>query len=344
MPRLERSYADLARPLGAFTFTVNLPEHGARLDVLLRAHFPWRSRTRFQRMLERGEVTVDGRPAKGSQRVREGQSVAVSLPRDPAAPELEDGSDLVVLYEDERLLAIDKPSGMTVHPVGRIRHGTLINKLHARYPRTGRRDDVVPRLGHRLDKDTSGVVLVVKDRVVDAAVTELFTQRRVSKTYLAIVEGAPRGESGEVDAPLAQDPDGDTLLHMRVDPQGQVARTRWRVRERFRRHALLELSPLTGRTHQLRVHMAHLGHPILCDHLYGSLRPLWRCDLAPRAGGEDLLLDRLALHAHRLQLEHPVSGAPLALESPLPGDLVRALEALRTLAAAGPQATEAACR
>ncbi len=340
MPRLERAYADLSRPLGAFTFAVNAPEDGSRLDLLLRAHFPWRSRTRFQRMLERGEVTVDGRQAKGSQRVREGQVVAVSLPRDPTAPEQEDASDLVVLHEDERLLAIDKPSGMTVHPVGRIRHGTLINKLHARYPRTGSRDDVVPRLGHRLDKDTSGVVLVVKDRVVDAAVTELFTRRRVAKTYLALVEGGPHDEMGEVDAPLAQDPDGDTLLHMRVDPQGQAARTRWRVLERLERHAWMELSPLTGRTHQLRVHMAHLGHPIACDHLYGDLRPLWHAG-EPGRGGAQVLLDRLALHAHRLQLEHPVTGQPLDLTSPVPADLVRTLEVLR---AGRPAAGRLACR
>jgi 23S rRNA pseudouridine1911/1915/1917 synthase len=273
--------------------------------------------------------------------VREGQVVAVRVPRDPRAPEVEDGSDLVVLYEDSRLLAIDKPSGMTVHPVGRIRHGTLINKLHARFPRTGRPDDVVPRLGHRLDKDTSGVVLVVKDRVVDAAVTDLFTRRRVTKTYLALVEGQPQGEAGEVEAPLAQDPDGDTILHMRVDPAGQAARTRWRVRERFAGHAWMELSPLTGRTHQLRVHMAHLGHPIVCDHLYGSLRPLWRGDLAPGAGASDLLLDRLALHAHRLQLEHPASGAPLDITSPVPADLAHALTALRAHVRPVP---EAACR
>jgi 23S rRNA pseudouridine1911/1915/1917 synthase len=329
MPRLERAYADLSRPLREFAFVVNLPEAGSRLDLLLRAHFPWRSRTRFQRMLAQGEVTVDGRAAKGSQRVREGQRVAVLLPRDPRAPEVEDGADLVVLYEDERLVAIDKPSGMTVHPVGRIRHGTLINKLHARYRREGRPGDVVPRLGHRLDKDTSGVVLVVKDRVVDAAVTELFTRRRVRKTYLAIVAGAPAASEGEIDVPIGQDPEGDTILHMRVDPAGQPARTRWRVRERFGRHALLELQPLTGRTHQLRVHLAHLGHPILCDHLYGDVRPLWASGLdAP-------LLERLALHAHRLELDHPVTGAPLDLVSPVPPDLERALHALRTAAAEG---------
>jgi 23S rRNA pseudouridine1911/1915/1917 synthase len=299
---------------------VNLPEAGSRLDLLLRAHFPWRSRTRFQGMLERGEVTVNGRAAKPSQRVREKDRVAVRLPEDPSAPAQEDGDDLVLLYEDESVVVVDKPSGMTAHPVGRIRHGTLINKLHARYRREGR-DDVVPRLGHRLDKDTSGVLLCVKNREVDAVVTEAFTRRRVKKTYLAVVDGVPREPDGWIDAPLARDPDGETILHMRVHPEGQPARTRWRVREAFARHALLELEPFTGRTHQLRVHLAHLGHPILCDHLYGDVRPLWL--------GDRIAIDRLALHAHRLELAHPQSGAPLSLESPLPDDLARLLDALR---------------
>ena len=339
MPRLERAYADLSRPLQEYAFTVNLPEVGSRLDLLLRARFPWRSRTQFQGMLERGEVTVDGRQAKASQRLHEGERVAVRIPRDPRAPELEDGSDLVLLYEDESLVAVDKPSGMTVHPVGRIRHGTLINKLHARYRREGAAGDVVPRLGHRLDKDTSGIVLVVKNRSVDAAVTELFTRRQVRKTYLALVEGVPDEQEGTIDAPLAPDPEGETLLHMRVDPQGQRSRTRWRVLERFARHALLELSPLTGRTHQLRVHLAHLGHPIVCDHLYGDVRPLWRGDFDGRARGaaDEPLLARLALHAQRLEFLHPVSGAPLDLVSPLPADLEGTLVALRA-------AAEAACR
>lgn len=330
MPRLERSYPDLSRPLQEFAFVVNLPETGSRLDVLLRAHFPWRSRTRFQGMLERGEVTVNGRPAKPSQRVREGDRVAVRLPEDPSAPAREDDRDLVLLYEDESVVVVDKPSGMTAHPVGRIRHGTLINKLHARYRREGR-EDVVPRLGHRLDKDTSGVLLVVKNRVVDAAVTEAFTRRRVRKTYLAVVKGVPAEPEGRIDAPLARDPEGETILHMRVDPAGQPARTRWRVREAFARHALLELEPFTGRTHQLRVHLAHIGHPILCDHLYGDVRPLWRSDLKPGLAAEHdgIVIDRLALHAHRLELAHPVSGAALDLVSPVPADLERLLAALR---------------
>ena len=327
MARLERAYADLSRPLEEYAFTVNLPEAGGRLDLVLRAHYPWRSRTHFQGMVERGDVTVNGAAAKASQRVRAGDRVAVRIPVDPAAPAKEHDGDLVVLYEDDQVVAIDKPSGMTVHPVGRIRHGTLINKLHARYRREQPGEDVVPRLGHRLDKDTSGVVLAVKNRHVDAAVTELFTRRRVQKTYLALVHGVPAAPAGEVDAPLARDPEGETLLHMRVDPAGLPSRTRWRVREAFPRHALLEVSPLTGRTHQIRVHLAHAGHPIVCDHLYGDLRPLWPAGVRPRAARP--LLDRLALHAHRLSLPHPTTGAPLVVESPLPADLEAALDGLR---------------
>jgi 23S rRNA pseudouridine1911/1915/1917 synthase len=349
MTRLERAYPDLSRPLEEYAFTVNVPEEGSRLDLVLRAHYPWRSRTRFQAMLERGDVTVNGAAAKPSQRVRRGDRVAVRIPPDPTAPAKEHDADLVVIYEDDAVVAVDKPSGMTVHPVGRIRHGTLINKLHARYRREQPEADVVPRLGHRLDKDTSGVVLVVKNRRVDAAVTELFTRRRVKKTYFALVQGVPAAQEGEIDAPLARDPDGDTILHMAVDPAGQPSRTRWRVREAFARHALLEVEPLTGRTHQIRVHLAHLGHPVLCDHLYGDLRPLWpEVERAGGAGGSALpVLERLALHAHRLELAHPTTGAPLVLVSPLPPDLQRAVETLRADAARAPSRSpvrSVACR
>jgi 23S rRNA pseudouridine1911/1915/1917 synthase len=345
MSRLERAYADLSRPLGAYAFTVNAPEEGCRLDLLLRAHYPWRSRTRFQGMVERGDVTVNGAAAKPSQRVHCGDRVAVRIPADPTAPAKEAGDDLVVLYEDDAVVAVDKPSGMTVHPVGRIRHGTLINKLHARYRREQPEADVVPRLGHRLDKDTSGVVLVVKNRRVDAAVTELFTRRRVRKTYLALVDGVPAAAEGEVDAPLARDPEGDTILHMAVAPGGLPSRTRWRVREAFARHALLEVSPLTGRTHQIRVHLAHVGHPVVCDHLYGDFRPLWPRAVPAPVEDAAPLLGRLALHAHRLELAHPTTGVPLVLVSPLPPDLAAAVEALRAEAACPPpRARRPACR
>lgn len=330
MPRLERTYHDLSRPVREFTFVVDLPEEGMRLDALLRSHYPWKSRTHYQRMLHRGDVLVDGRSGKASARVRKGMRVVVKIPVDPAAPEQESADDLVFLYEDDAIAAIDKPSGMTAHPTGRTRHGTLINKLHARYRDDDATRDVVPRLGHRIDRDTSGVVLVVKNRRVDALVTEAFTNRRVEKTYLALVTGVPEPE-GVVDAPLGPDPGGSSRMHQAVRPDGQPARSRWRVLRAFARHALVELKPETGRTHQLRVHMAHAGFPVACDHLYGDLRPLLLSDgtFGRVPPCEDaVILARLALHSHRLVLDHPVTGTRLAIESRLPQDLKAACEEL----------------
>jgi len=331
--RLERQYLDLSRPVREFRFVVNLPETGTRFDALLRAHYPWHSRTWYQGMLRRGEVRVNGAPAKPSTRARKGDEVVVALQVPPGTPERETDEGLVVLFEDEHLLAVDKPSGMACHPVGRIRHGTLINRLHARYRSGEPGHDVVPRLAHRLDRDTSGVVLVVKHREADRRATDLFTLRRVRKTYLAIVRGVPVASHGRIDAPLGPDPRGETALHQCVRPDGGAACTDWRVLRAFRRHALLELHPLTGRTHQIRVHLAHLGHPIVADHLYGGLRPLHARDEEPGlpASAEAVLLGRLALHAHRLELPHPLDGEPLSITSPVPPDLEAAIEGLGRL-------------
>ena len=322
MPHLERQYADLSRPIETFRFVVDRTEVGLRLDAVLRTHYPWHGRDYYARMVRDGKVTINGKRAKPATRVRFEDEVVVRIPQDPDAPAKESADDLVILYEDEVIVAIDKPSGMSVHPVGRTRHGTLVNKLHARYRRPGTSQDRVPRLGHRLDRDTSGVVVAVLDRATDARVTELFTHRHVRKAYLAIVQGVPAPE-GVVDAPMGEALDADTTLHMGVRPDGQVARTTWRVVEDIGTHALVALSPHTGRTHQLRVHMAHIGHPILCDHLYGDVRPWMKSRVMPELAldEDDMLLDRLALHAHSLEMPHPTTGEALTLTSALPDDL-----------------------
>jgi 23S rRNA pseudouridine1911/1915/1917 synthase len=346
MPRLARRYRDLSRPVTELGFDVFAPEDGVRLDVALRAHFAWRSRESFHRLLDRGDVLLNGAVRKASTRLRAGDRVTVRIPVAEGAPERESADGLVVLHEDDVLVAVDKPAGVVAHPTGRIRHGTLINQLHARYRREGR-DDVVPRLAHRLDRDTSGVLLVVKDRRADAEVTRAFFRREVTKTYRALVVGHPRADHGFVDAPLGSADDAETKLQMAVREGGAPSRTRWRVLERLPGHAYVELEPLTGRTHQLRVHMAHLGHPIVADHLYGDLRPLRRSTVIPSLPDRDdaVLLDRLALHAMRLELRHPSTGAPMRFESPVPADLLEALDGLRALASAGrPRAATLAAR
>lgn len=341
MPSVQRQYLDLSRPIREFTFAVDAKEDGTRLDALLRAHYPWHSRTFYRRKVERGEVLLNGATAKPSARTRPGDVIVIKLPEDPTAPERESSDDLVILYEDEHLLAVDKPSGLAAHPVGRTRHGTLINKLHARYRSDDPKQDIVPRLAHRLDRDTSGVVLVVKNRKVDAAVMDIFMARDLEKTYVALVEGVPSTSAGAIDAPMGPDADADTSLHQVVRPDGAPAHTRWRRTRAFARHALLELQLLTGRTHQLRVHLAHIGHPIACDHLYGDPRPLLRSFADPRIEPDDdaVVLSRLALHAHRLEMAHPVTGEPLVLTSPLPPELTHAIDALGQLQAGADEAS-----
>lgn len=334
MPRLTRQYHDLSVPIREFRFIVQLSEVGERVDAVLRDHYPWKSREHFQRMIDAGDVHVnDGQP-KAATRLKNGDVVRVKIPVPTDAPAKESGDHLRILYEDDALVAIDKPTGVVAHPTGRIRHGTLINFLHARYRRPGEGDaDVVPRLAHRIDRDTSGVVLVVKDRRLDALVTNAFYRREVKKTYFALIEGAPASDAGLIDRPIGPAKDAQTKLEMDVLDDGRPSRTSWRVRERLGAHAWMELHPHTGRTHQLRVHLRHLGHPIVCDHLYGDLRPLRRSTIDPGVcvGDDAVVLARLALHAHRLELEHPVTKRPLVLESPVPDDLVRALEELRSL-------------
>ena len=335
MPRLTRQYRDLSVPITEFRFIVQLPEDGTRVDVVLRDHYPWRSREHFQDMIDQGDVLVNDARPKAATRLHLGDVIRVKIPVAADAPSKEPCDHLKVLYEDEALVAIDKPSGVVAHPTGRIRHGTLINFLHARYRRPGEGDaDVVPRLAHRIDRDTSGVVLVVKDRRLDALVTRAFFRREVEKTYLALVLGSPGADSGLIDAPIGPAVDAQTKLEMAVTENGRPSRTRWRVRERFTDHTWMELSPHTGRTHQLRVHLKHEGHPIVCDHLYGDPRPMRRSTIDGRVCASDdaIVLQRLALHAHRLELQHPVTKRPLVIESPVPADLSSALQALRSLA------------
>jgi 23S rRNA pseudouridine1911/1915/1917 synthase len=335
LPRLTRQYHDLSVPITEFRFIVQLAEDGTRVDVVLRDHYPWKSREHFQGMIARGDVLVNDVRPKVATRLRNGDVVRVKIPVPADAPSKESGDHLEILYEDDALVAIDKPSGVVAHPTGRIRHGTLINFLHARYRRPGEGDlDVVPRLAHRIDRDTSGIVLVVKDRRLDAIVTNSFFRREVKKTYLALVEGSPSSDAGLVDKPIGPAPDAQTKLQMAITPDGRPSRTRWRVRERFGDHAWMELSPHTGRTHQLRVHLASEGHPIVCDHLYGDPRPLRRSSIDARvdAPRDAVVLQRLALHAHRLELRHPATQRTLVIESPVPADLSRTLEELRGLA------------
>lgn len=294
---------------------VELAQHGERLDKWLALAVGGLSRAYFQQLLEGGAVRVNGREVrKAATRVRAGENVEVELrPTEQAQAFLPEAMPLDVVHEDEHLLVIHKPAGLVVHPAAGHWQGTLLNGLLAYHPGAS----ALPRAGivHRLDKDTSGLMLVGKTvRAVDALV-RMIAARDVHRLYLALAHGPWRGESEVwVDQPIGRDP--RNRLRMAVHAEGSVAakpaQTRIRRLDGEGATVLVACKLHTGRTHQIRVHMAWLGCPLLADGVYGG-RPV-------------LGMTRQALHAHRLALQHPVTGEALSFVSPLPTDMADALE------------------
>src|SRR5262249_11804611 len=275
-----------------------------------------------------GRVAIDGDPRKAGFVVRAGMRVTVELPGADATTVAAEALPLVVLYEDAALLAIDKPAGMGVHPAPGGRSGTGVN---ARLPRLGALDGVGaadrPGIVHRLDKDTSGVLLVARTVGALEALARQFRARTVEKRYTALVHGTVRGERGAIDRPIGRDPHDRKRMSVRAR-RARPAITRFTVRERLPGATLLDVAPETGRTHQIRVHLASIGHPIVGDAVYGGRRRR----ASGRAGGALAACPRQALHAARLAVTHPLDGRRITLESPLPADLRGVLDALRKAA------------
>jgi 23S rRNA pseudouridine1911/1915/1917 synthase len=296
---------------------------GRRLDQALAELLPEFSRSRLQAWIKRGLVTRDGVVCRSRDRVLGGERVDALLVLED---EVEIGPQpipLRFLHRDEDLLVIDKPPGLVVHPAAGNRDGTLQNGLLYFDSRLAR----IPRCGivHRLDKDTSGLLVVARSLRAHSALVAQLQSRTMKREYLAVVTGVPVG-GAKVDAPIGRHPTQRT--RMAVVPTGKPAVTHFRVAERFRGHSLLQVRLETGRTHQIRVHLAYVRYPILGDPVYGGR-------LRVPAGATDTLAQTLrgfrrqALHAVRLSLEHPVSGAAMTWESPLPSDLARLLVVLR---------------
>jgi 23S rRNA pseudouridine1911/1915/1917 synthase len=286
-----------------------------RLDKVISAHAPDLSRAVAQRLIKDGVATVDGRPSKPSYRVQAGDEIVVRVPIERPEQVLPEDIPLDIVYEDDALLVIDKPAGMVVHPGAGHASGTLVNAVLAHCPQVA---DVggADRSGlvHRLDKDTSGLILVAKDDATHAELQRQFKRRRVTKTYLALVEGQVQPREGIIEAPIGRDK--RQRKKMAVVHRGRKARTGYRVVETFAEHTLLEVYPRTGRTHQVRVHLAWLGHPIVGDLVYGRRR-------------QRLLRSRHFLHAARLRITHPTTGEEITFEAPLPPKLESVLEQLR---------------
>lgn len=297
--------------------TAGPDEAGGRLDGVLSARREVGSRAAAQRLIEAGRVTVDGRRRQKRHRLGAGERVRVELeeaPREASATELAAPAPHAVVFEDEHLIVVDKPAGVVVHPGHGRHHGTLAQALAGRAAGgPAERAGIV----HRLDRDTSGLLVVAKSDRVHAAMSDALLRRAVAREYVALVEGTPDARTGTIDAPVGRDRADRTLVSTATD-RPRSARTHFEVREALALTALLDVSLDTGRTHQIRSHLAAIDHPVCADARYGGA-----------ASGRRLRLDRQFLHAARLAFEHPVTAEPLGLASPLPADLSGALERAR---------------
>ena len=288
-------------------------EIGRRVDVAVATRAGV-TRAAAQRALRSGDVTVNGSQARASHRLEQGDLVRGEIPPgDIALPEAED-IDIEVRYSDDRVLVVSKPAGLVTHPARGHHSGTLVNALLGLGVDLSGRDSTRPGIVHRLDKDTSGLLLIAKDDDAQAALVSALQRRDVERSYLALVRGRPPGDAGTVDAPIGRHPTRRT--RMAIVAGGRPAVTHYRVMAGTDRSSFLDVTLETGRTHQIRVHMAHLGTPVLGDRTYGGVGEVSR----------SLGLERPFLHACKLAFPHPSDGSRIEVTDELPEDLAAALE------------------
>ncbi len=325
---------DLSKPLEEVKVRIDGQCVGERLDQALLHFLPWRSRSSIHRLIRDGHVLLEGREARPARRVRTGDVIRIRIPKRPRVQPrpVPDDSLISIVFEDQYTVAVDKPPGLAVHPSGRRVNGTLIHYLHRRYRNPAvPGEDVLPRLLHRIDVETSGVVAASLDEDFHGMVARQFEARNVSKTYLAVVHGRPDPEDGLIDLGIGPDRGSAVRLKLeaRRDGSGIPALTRYRVLRSNGRFSLVRLEPKTGRTHQLRVHMAAVGCPVVGDKIYGGDERIFLEQLRGELSAESrekLILARHALHSHRLRYHHPFRDQPVELVAELPRDMASLLE------------------
>jgi 23S rRNA pseudouridine1911/1915/1917 synthase len=313
---------------GPVRLTVPREAEGSRLDVFLAEALPSHSRSALRRLILEGRVLLDGAPAaKAGVPLVPGASLEVRLPPSPADRLVPEFVPFTVVHEDDWLVVVDKPAGVVVHPGHGQRSGTLVHGLlHRGIPLAPAGGNDRPGIVHRIDRDTSGLLVVAKTDAAHRALAEAFARRHVDKTYLALVWGHPRPPSGTIERAIGRSRSDRTKMSV-TGARGRPAVSSFRTVETMPGFALLEVAIATGRTHQIRVHLLSLHHPVVGDTRYGGER--WRGVLDPRKRKAVRALSRLALHAAVLGFRHPGTGEALTFRAPLPGDLEALLQALR---------------
>jgi 23S rRNA pseudouridine1911/1915/1917 synthase len=319
--------------------------HGVRIDTFLAHHFRNYTPFRIQRMVRAGLVKIHGTTVEIEERVSERDEVTIRLLEPPDKLHRPEELPVEIVYEDPWIIVVDKPAGQIVHPAGRMQTGTLCNALQAHFDRQSVSPGLLrPGIVHRIDRMTSGLIAVTKEHLSHRLLSIQFQRERVSKTYLALVEGLVESDWGTIDLPIGTSPDaGSVLMSCRPeagDPRPSI--TEYEVVERYSSHTLVRAHPRTGRNHQIRLHFATIGHPVVGDEFYGPFGEIkltkveYNALVKRRASkddrirqrdeesveeSEDVSTGRHALHAHRLEFEHPILGGRVVFESPLPADI-----------------------
>ena len=317
--------------------TVEAAEAGHRLDAFLASRFLDYSRVHLRRVISAGGVRVDGRGGKPAYRLKAGQRVSVVLPEIPREAPRPENIPLEILYQDEYVAVVNKPPGMVVHPARGHWSGTLASALQFHFGPTLSTSGGVSRPGivHRLDRDTSGVILVARNEQAHAKLARQFATRSIEKEYFALVCGCPQRDRDFIDCPIGFHPHVREMMAIRHhDSESRPAQTFYEVLERFVGFAAVKLLPKTGRTHQIRVHLNHIGCPVLCDRQYGGRSRITRGEIRRDPADATVLLERQALHARRLRFLHPATNEPLEVEAPLPDDIAAVLTELRNFRSA----------
>lgn len=299
-----------------YTFTVNEGDAGLRLDLYLVGHLPNSlSRTRLQKLIRQKKIFVNGTPRKSHYKIVAGDFIEVEISKPEKLTINPENIPINIVYEDERLIVLDKPAGMVVHPAPGNYSGTLVNALLYHAEKLSRSSEGRPGIVHRLDKNTSGLLVVAKDEAAHSFISRQFNKRTTDKRYIAVVEGVVQLDNGVISYPIGRHPRDRKKMSVRFS-EAKNAVTHYKVLERFKDKTLLEIKPQTGRTHQIRVHMAYIGHPIVGDDMYSTKK-------------KDTIMARMALHAREISFIHPTTKEPMHFTSPLPVDIKALIDKLK---------------